>query len=632
MPYTAEIVDNSHPILKNRRTVVINNENGTTQSAELDLVTLHEGNKIFLHTSHNNKSLVELDESSYKRIVDAKASRKSAVQTPLIPTSTNAKRVQGWSASTGSSHGFSPSPVFTYSKNSVSKVAALQASPKIKIQATPPKKHKFGADDSEIEKVDIFAEQPSLVSKTPNKPQIVAKPTHGVKLLFQNSNVPNENKSPIASIEKPLFSTKTTRSSEASILNPKSMNLSDVFNNTSATSDAPFSGSSASAQQGNFRYPSLATSVRLQLSDEPDLVRADIERKGFPNPSCVCYANAVTQALISCEKFGDEMLLPFWEEILSSRNTSAPEAKVFQGVKRCFLAAGTGEHANPSAWIRAFLGPSFASTTSQEDAHEFFMAVLHKIDVELGGEGVGDKRIGAFRSQILSRIAKQYPNFPIEKFTMPKVLPTCRVFEAQLQKEMTCTNCHYFHKATPETHLVHSLDFLSLAEATNGLDLVDLFNRNFHDEHPRELKCEKCQVGNQASVRTNFVQLPRILVCHIKRFISSSVTTTKRKDRVNAPLIINIRSVVSNETIPYERPDLTPPPTETALLEGTYELTACVFHEGSRASSGHYTTAALVDQAWYFFDDEKVSKLPKDWHERESFKRAAYIYFYRLLE
>ena len=109
--------------------------------------------------------------------------------------------------------------------------------------------------------------------------------------------------------------------------------------------------------------------------------------------------------------------------------------------------------------------------------------------------------------------------------------------------------------------------------------------------------CEKCHKKSKAKVRTMLVQLPKVLVFHVKRF-DARYRKIEKNTAYGATLDMS----------PFCLPSIDP------SLRGStdYSLFALTVHHGT-LSGGHYVAFAKRDDGqWYLFNDERFQPVSEN--------------------
>lgn len=178
-------------------------------------------------------------------------------------------------------------------------------------------------------------------------------------------------------------------------------------------------------------------------------------------------------------------------------------------------------------------------------------------------------------------------------------------FGGVVQSETICKSCGYRSFAF-DPFLDLSIPFDKRAmrdEHSQELMLTEMFSLLWEPEDIDKLqawKCPRCKVISSASRKLNFLEEPKILVFHLKRFNS-------RGAKVEAPVHYQHKQHIQNKT---------------------YRLKGVVCHSGT-ATTGHYTSYVSVGNSqndWYCCSDSSISSCTV----RDALKAttAAFMLFY----
>lgn len=209
------------------------------------------------------------------------------------------------------------------------------------------------------------------------------------------------------------------------------------------------------------------------------------------------------------------------------------------------------------------VGNKFRSNYKQEDAHEFFLHVLDKLD----------------------EAEKKVHGNPKNKTIIQKI------FEGECRQTITCDREDCGHAShTSQVFMDLSLDLISRNRDIKS-SLED-FTRQETLSQDNQYKCEKCNNKSRAKKQTAIHSAPPILTIHLKRFSPSG--TRKNTNYIYFPEVLDMSPYMSKEAAEIPR----------------YRLIATVCHHGmdwSGMSSGHYTAnCKSASGTWNNFDDTRV--------------------------
>lgn len=281
---------------------------------------------------------------------------------------------------------------------------------------------------------------------------------------------------------------------------------------------------------------------------------------GLRNTGNSCYINATLQALLSLWSFTADLGA---QSLFDSVSDSVPLKSLYRALLA--LLDQTLKHKrtrtlDPSRLklAVAYYSPLFRNNM-QQDAHEFLVSCFNQLESELmpGLNRMRDKQIAELRK------AKKNAKAPLQDpFSERKTMlcPSKRNFVGVIRGRFTCCLCHESSYKT-ESFRCLTLDVFKTTEQmvdhyisnlkgngdTNSFGIDDepglrdrlemeftipptldaLFKLYFCPEKV-ERKCEKCP-GTECHIRREIVQLPRILIIHLKRFSFDYATETFSK-------------------------------------------------------------------------------------------------------
>ncbi|XP_040824755.1 inactive ubiquitin carboxyl-terminal hydrolase 50 isoform X2 [Ochotona curzoniae] len=315
---------------------------------------------------------------------------------------------------------------------------------------------------------------------------------------------------------------------------------------------------------------------------------------GLRNLGNTCYMNAILQCLCS--------ISPLAEYFLSGKYITALQ-KDCSEVATAFaylmtdMWLGDSDCVSPEVFRSALghLYPAFMRKT-QQDAQEFLIYVLNELH------------------ETLKRCHRKRPH---EKGSTQrccrKVIPNetsiiTRLFEGQLNYGIICLKCENYTYRN-EVFTVLSLPIPSEYECSLQ-DCLQCFFQQDTLTWNNQIHCSFCETKQETAVRASISKAPKIIIFHLKRFDIQGTLKRKLRTDIHYPLT-NL--------------DLTPYICPVFRKHPKYNLCAVVNHFGD-LDGGHYTAFCKnsATQAWYSFDDTRVSDIP----ESSVQTSTAYLLFY----
>ncbi|KAM8783842.1 ubiquitin carboxyl-terminal hydrolase 50 [Rhynchonycteris naso] len=315
---------------------------------------------------------------------------------------------------------------------------------------------------------------------------------------------------------------------------------------------------------------------------------------GLRNLGNTCYMNAILQSLCS--------ISPLVEYFLSGKYITALQ-------KDCSKVATAFAYVMTDMWLgdsdcvspeifRSALGslhPAFMKKT-QQDAQEFLIYVLNELHESL-------KKYHQRRSYENGSVPRCCRKIIASEFSI-----ITRLFEGQLSYSIMCLKCENYTYRN-EVFTVLSLPIPSEHQCSLQ-DCLQCFFQQDTLTWNNQLHCSFCETNQETAVRARISKAPKIMIFHLKRF--DILGTMKRKLRTDIHY-------------PLTNLDLSPYICPIFRKHPKYNLCAVVNHFGD-LDGGHYTAFCKnsVTQAWFSFDDSRVSEIP----DTSVQTATAYLLFY----
>lgn len=276
--------------------------------------------------------------------------------------------------------------------------------------------------------------------------------------------------------------------------------------------------------------------------------------------------------------------------------------------------------------VRDDSGPCY----EQQDAHEFFLRLVDLMHAEIA-------RAGGAASARTSTGAEG-----------PCECVVHAIIGGTLRSDVCCVACGTA-STTHDPFVSVSLDIASPDSgclSTLAGCLAHFTRREALAESER-FHCSRCARKCESTKQMAFQTLSNVVCFHLKRFgpRSRGHAFAKNDQRVDFPVVIDLRPYTfaarehaqrraaarnagtaapdSNGNVEEEEDDESEQTSECEEEEGLYELFGVVNHVG-RADGGHYTAYVRSGRAWYFCNDDQVSRVPI----ATVLKSQAYILFY----
>lgn len=274
------------------------------------------------------------------------------------------------------------------------------------------------------------------------------------------------------------------------------------------------------------------------------------------------------------------------------------------------------------------------SQSGQHDAHEMFISALNGIHNSLTAHALERKKLpacpweGEHMLEHLHEHAEQpsgarVPNRAVDHVAQcPCVIH--RTFCGRLQSSVTCLACS---KSTHTREPFLDLSLQVYPMETNEPDDSKKKRTVAADSKKREkgtpvaetsaqslyasllrycakeqlpeasYRCSHCLQSSKATKQLHLYQLPPVLCIQLKRY-EHGIGASKVDARVHFPLVLDVRECCTGAQETDESMD---------PFAYAYDLFTVVVHEGT-LTSGHYTNFSKWRDAWYRYDDDKVTR------------------------
>ncbi len=342
---------------------------------------------------------------------------------------------------------------------------------------------------------------------------------------------------------------------------------------------------------------------------------------GLLNHGVTCYTNAAVQAMIhipAVQHYLVDVLQGKYKDTINPRSVTQVLAETsarMWGLEKMVHKKGGPKFINPKKLIGRLDDINcMMSEWQQEDSHEYFMSLLSRLQEDSTPKG------HKLNESIIYDI-----------------------FGGSLDQLVTCKNCGHVSKTQQEfydlslhlgtsrknsqTEPIDKEELQSAIQQQQSLDEAESkhrfsINKSIRDFFSPELiktdrsdksgyVCEKCKKRTNAIKRSTIDRAPETLAVHLKRFRFNGNSSSKVKQGVSYPLILDLSQYTTRH--------------EPVL----YQLISVVVHEGRSVSSGHYVShCRQPDGVWATYDDEYINIIPEKQALRDP--SAYYLIYTRL--
>jgi ubiquitin carboxyl-terminal hydrolase 10 len=330
---------------------------------------------------------------------------------------------------------------------------------------------------------------------------------------------------------------------------------------------------------------------------------------GLLNHGVTCYTNAAVQAMIhipAVQHYLNDVLKGKYKDIINPRSVTQVLAETSSRMWNPDKKKGV-KYINPKKLISRLDDINcMMSEWQQEDSHEYFMSLLSRLQEDSTPKG------HKLNESIIYDI-----------------------FGGLLDQSVTCKSCGHISKTQQEFYDL-SLH-LGSGRKNSGAPLTEKQKEQLSSEEtsqrysiqksirdffsPELIKpdrsdksgyvCEKCKQRTNAVKISSIDHAPETLAVHLKRFRFNGSSSSKVKQGVSYPLILDLSQYTTK--------------SEPVL----YQLISVIVHAGRSVSSGHYIAhCRQPDGSWATYDDEYINPISEKQALRDS--SAYYLIYTRL--
>ena len=338
-----------------------------------------------------------------------------------------------------------------------------------------------------------------------------------------------------------------------------------------------------------------------------------------------CFRNSILAILQSLPIFSDhcidhESFINFYQDIEDKNIINTVTYQIFKLFN--LSLDNPSANLNPSSLTRVMVEKNpIWGEPSQQDSSEYFLDLLDGLKQEqgksvkfIGGKNFSNKskfsNIKTLEKIIIKQKEEEYCGEKY-KFLTNMYSPFNKMFNFLIKNSKICPNCKFTN------NLIESSSILKLDLPTNTLSekletlITNYMKLELLDED-NLFTCQSCIHKVKLGVKNKFVNLPKILVIHLKRFDMNSfgMFGRKKSNQIIYPLELDLTDIVNNG-ISYK-----------------YQLVSVNMHLGNSIHHGHYISMVKLatNNEWYIFNDESSVRHVNDINQL--INNNAYILFY----
>ena len=347
--------------------------------------------------------------------------------------------------------------------------------------------------------------------------------------------------------------------------------------------------------------------------------------KGLKNFGNSCYSNVIMQILTSIPEFIDVLYKRY--SFVENENDLFLDYPILSRIIEIISNYKSKNTSLASNYLNEIVN-KFDTSGSQNDAHEFLVFVLDRLNIEL--LNIEDKyKIINNANDINNTINTEKDNIKEE----PKISENDDD-EGEWEevkkggKTMKQTNSIKNFKTSILGEIFQGIlkqDVIQKGNSTSNCQIEPFFTLHLDNEEPSIenmfetfFKKKYIEDSGHKSIQSFLEKCPKIFIVNAKGFFYDKKNQIIVK--IKKELIFGEKLIIKKEYVsPYLR---------NKNIE--YELIGLVVHKGNLATEGHYICYCKnnKDKTWFYLDDNKVIKVS----EALLHKLRPYILFYRKIE
>ena len=311
---------------------------------------------------------------------------------------------------------------------------------------------------------------------------------------------------------------------------------------------------------------------------ESDLEEKETDKQGIYKVGALCYMNAFMQMLFRLKVFKNAIF------------NMGSEEKIIYELQRLFLHLEHSKRPTSLSKLVEAFGWTRETTYVQQDIQEFCCLLMDNLEKKFSDK---EDFVNPFAN---SQVKQEDPKRNLIK----------SLFNGETEQVISCRDVDY-----QSTRKESFIDIqLSLKNFTQTFHCIEDSLKNFlaKEELTGDNKYATEKWGKQdADRRVRFVELPKVLMFHLRRceFDFNTETNRKIKHNFEFPQVLDMNQFREKEL----------------QIEGgnPYKLYGLFVHHGHDGIAGHYTVFLQENDQWFEFDDEQVQKVDWDFVKRNSY-------------
>ena len=342
--------------------------------------------------------------------------------------------------------------------------------------------------------------------------------------------------------------------------------------------------------------------------------------KGLKNFGNSCYSNVIIQILTSIPEFINALYKRY--TVVENENDLLIDYPILSRIIEIMSNYKSKNTSLASNYLKEIVY-KFDSSGSQNDAHEFLVFLLDRLNIEL--LNIENKYKIINDTNDLNNISKDNIKVDEKKISNDDEGEWEEVKKGG--KTMKQTNSIKNFKTSILGEVFQGIlkqDIIQKGNSTSNCQIEPFFSLHLDNEEPtiekmfeKFFKKKTIEDSGDKYIQSFLEKCPNIFIVNAKGFFYDKKNQTVIK--IKKELIFGAKLIINKDYVsPYLR---------NKNIE--YELIGIVVHKGNLATEGHYICYCKdnKDKTWFYLDDNKVIKVSEDLLH----KLRPYILFYKKL-
>ena len=343
--------------------------------------------------------------------------------------------------------------------------------------------------------------------------------------------------------------------------------------------------------------------------------------KGLKNFGNSCYSNVIIQILTSIPEFINALYKRY--TLVENENDLLIDYPILSRIIEIMSNYKSKNTSLASNYLKEIVY-KFDSSGSQNDAHEFLVFLLDRLNIEL--LNIENKYKIINDTNDLNNISKDNIKVDEKKISNDDEGEWEEVKKGG--KTMKQTNSIKNFKTSILGEVFQGIlkqDIIQKGNSTSNCQIEPFFSLHLDNEEPtiekmfeKFFKKKTIEDSGDKYIQSFLEKCPNIFIVNAKGFFYDKKNQTIIK--IKKELIFGAKLIINKDYVsPYLR---------NKNIE--YELIGIVVHKGNLATEGHYICYCKdnIDKTWFYLDDNKVIKVSEDLLH----KLRPYILFYKKLD